>query len=699
MKHTHKILLMLQRLKANKFWPDHILPATIILIGFALRLYKLGSQSLWYDETVSAFLASRPTLDLIAHTARDIHPPGYYLLLHFWTMIVGNTEFALAFLSLIFGVLIIPLTYLLARYLVNKTVATWSLLLVTFSPYHVWYAQEVRMYTLGAALGLAVALCGLYALAGSATLDKLEQKLDLLKLKKPGTIHFWLGYLILATIGLYVLYYFAFLLVVFNLFFLIYTLLPKIRRPAFLALLLANGLLVVAYFPWLPIAWRQATNPPVPPWRTQNDLTAIILESWSALSLGQSVEPVTVWPILLLTLGLFSLGLYYLSRATSLHPRLRPSLFLPAYTFGPLLLIYLLSFLTPLYHVRYIFTYSPAFYLILGAGLVWLTNHTRLWSALVAISLLLLASLFSIYQLHFNPRYRTDDYRTAVNFIQSHWQPGDVILANAGYTYTAFLYYANFSHLKHQRLVPYQPPADLRQPLILQTGTVNGPPQLGWGDLYSDFYAISDSATVNALEKLSQDFSRLWMLRAYDTVTDPTALVRTWLADHTIPLEDEVFAGESNIRAQGFLLAEPGQPTNETIRFEDGMALADWFLPASQTWQPGQTIHLQFWWMTTASPSTDYKMSLKLWTPTGELAAQGQDEWPAGSLYRATTWPIGQAVYHPSQLTLPSDLSSGQYWLDLELYHSQTILPLPLLDGRTAVTLGPIMVNDNSPQN
>ncbi|MCB0226450.1 MAG: hypothetical protein KDI02_22345, partial [Anaerolineae bacterium] len=72
---------------------------TLLLLltgGFALRLYRLGEQSLWYDETVSAFLAGQSIPALIAHTARDIHPPGYYLLLHGWATLAGNSEFSLA---------------------------------------------------------------------------------------------------------------------------------------------------------------------------------------------------------------------------------------------------------------------------------------------------------------------------------------------------------------------------------------------------------------------------------------------------------------------------------------------------------------------------------------------------------------------------------------------------------------------------
>ena len=75
----------------------------ILLVGFGLRLYRLGAESLWYDETVSAFLAGQSAAGLIAHTARDIHPPAYYLLLHYWTRLAGQTEFALAFFSLAFS--------------------------------------------------------------------------------------------------------------------------------------------------------------------------------------------------------------------------------------------------------------------------------------------------------------------------------------------------------------------------------------------------------------------------------------------------------------------------------------------------------------------------------------------------------------------------------------------------------------------
>jgi hypothetical protein len=191
---------------------------------------------------------------------------------------------------------------------------------------------------------------------------------------------------------------------------------------------------------------------------------------------------------------------------------------------------------------------------------------------------------------------------------------------------------------------------------------------------------------------MSTDYYRLWLLRAYDTVTDPTGFIRTWLADHTIPIEDQPFSGESNIRVQGFLLKKSPPLGGDIVYFADGMVLTGWDLPL-QTWDVGQDILLKLGWLTTAHPSVDYKMSLKLWAESGELAAQGQDTWPVGTLYRATSWPLQQTIYQPAQLSLPLDLSPGRYWLNVELYHPDTGQSLPRLDGADpVVTLGPVEV-------
>lgn len=694
----------------------------IALIAFALRLYRLGAQSLWYDETVSAILARQAIPDLIAHTARDIHPPGYYLLLHGWRRLAGETEFALAFLSLVFGVLLVAGVYLLSRSLFDRRVALWAAGLVALSPYNLWYSQEVRMYTLGAFLGL---LTLYFALRG---------------IKLSSSLLPWLGYAITATLGLYTLYYFAFLLIPLNLFLLAVLLLSAkstqpyhvfrilyvgqppsnspqrgenipsssplggteggyIRQVGLRNWLLANLAIVVLYLPWLGSAWRQATNPPVPPWRGQLPLWTILVESWTALSFGESVLPVQVWPLLILTLGLFGLGLYV---ARIWQWRLG----LPLLVLGPLAIIYLAPFIGltkgPLYHVRYVFTYSPLFYITVGLALAWLWTRQRLITLLVSL-FLLGGAAFSAREFYTNTQYASDDFRSAIQLIQQKWRPGDVILVNAGYAYTAFQYYFSDPVGRYLRLTDFDPQAvtpDAPHPLVLETGIVDGPPSLGWGDPASDFYAMSATETIATLETVSQTYPRLWLLRIYDTVTDPEALIRGWLTANMVLFEDQVFGGTANMRVQGFLSphqSPPPQRTNFTL--EDRFILHG-FTPPSPYYQAGQPIDVALWWEAQAQQTTDppYALSLKLWDSQGNLAVQTEpDEWPVGNRYFTPAWEPGHLIRYPMRLQLPPSIPPGQYWLDVIFYNTQNGIPLQVREtGETGILLGGVQIDEKT---
>jgi hypothetical protein len=505
--------------------------------------------------------------------------------------------------------------------------------------------------------------------------------------------------------------------------------------------LVAQVAVLVLYLPWLPIAWRQATNPPVPPWRGLIPLHSVTLEAWTALSLGQSVQPAQVWPVLVVTGVLFLLGLQsQISKSPISNPpwptrqpalarasgpggrqslisnppwptrqgRQSPTL-LVVYTFGPLALIYLASLIVPLYHVRYLFTYAPPFYILLGAGLAWLTRRTRPLAALAALALLA-GSAFSTRELYTNPRYAADDFRGAVRFIQERWRPGDAILINAGYAYTGFLYYYNGPIAGRVRLSDYQPAdnpgsATSDQPLLLLTGAIGGDADLGWGNPDSDFYATTQAETAAALTRVTQTFPRIWMLRIYDTVTDPDGFIRDWLAANTTPFEDQPFEGEAFMRVQGFMsTTQPPPPQDMQVALESGITLLGWQVkPATPTGaRAGEVLDVVLWWRADAPLTTNYAVSLKLWGAQGQgaearehLAAQ-QDEWPVGSLLFTSAWPPGQPVRHPMRLWLPPELPPGQYWLKVEMYDPATVQPLARYDAQgSSITLGTVNLAPN----
>jgi uncharacterized membrane protein len=677
------------RVNSTPFRKPHLLVLVTIVVGFGLRLYNLGAQSLWYDETVSAYLASQPALDLIRHTALDIHPPGYYLLLRGWTQLAGQTEFALAFFSVGWGVMLIALGYRLARLLLGPDTARWCAVIIALSPFNLWYSQEVRMYTLGATLGLLATYFMLRALAPHSG----------------QSWPFWIGYGLVAAAGLYVLYYLAFLFFAVNLF-VAYCLFDGTGLPpkALRSWLLAQIAVLLLYLPWLPTAWRQASRPPVPPWRSYIPPWQVAVESWSALSLGESVRPEKVWPLLLIFLGLFAVGLAATARSRRRDPG--PSLawrtpaLLVVYTFGSLLLLVGLSVVTPLYHVRYLFTFAPAFYLVIAAGLAWLFQRSKPL-AIIASTLILGGNSLSVWQLYTNPLNAADDLRAASQMIVARWRPGDVVLVNAGYTYTALEYYADGQPLSRIRLSEFEPSDErvirsARQPLLVQVGTVSGPPSLGFGDPSADFYPMSEADTIAALEALAERYQRIWLLRVYDTVTDANGLIRSWLHEQTRPqFEDQVFAGTSNIRVQGFLTGPPAAPLLPAqVLFASGLELAGYTPPSARA-SAGQTLDVALWWRPRMPLDKDYAVSLKLLNSAGKLAAQA-DEWPLGSTYFTSAWAPETLVRHPMRLILPNDLPAGQYWLNVEIYDPAHVQPLQRLDGKGhLVNLGPVTVTNN----
>ncbi len=119
----------------------------VLVVAFALRVFHIQFQSLWYDEAFSVYLAHMSLADITARTAADIQPPLYYYLLHFWVVLAGESEFALRFLSLCFGVLTVPLIYVMAQRLFGRAAALMTAFLAALSPLYLWYSQEARMYT------------------------------------------------------------------------------------------------------------------------------------------------------------------------------------------------------------------------------------------------------------------------------------------------------------------------------------------------------------------------------------------------------------------------------------------------------------------------------------------------------------------------------------------------------------------------
>jgi mannosyltransferase len=139
----------------TQFRIDAVLVA-IVLGGGVVRFWGLGSQSLWYDEWLTAETASVGLTDLVSDVAhRQGFPPTYFALLWGWVRVFGDSEVALRVVSALAGTATVPLAYAVARrFRQRRPVARVAALLVAVNPMLVWYSQEARPYSLLALFGV-----------------------------------------------------------------------------------------------------------------------------------------------------------------------------------------------------------------------------------------------------------------------------------------------------------------------------------------------------------------------------------------------------------------------------------------------------------------------------------------------------------------------------------------------------------------
>lgn len=189
-----------------------------LALGLALRLYRLGSQSLWLDEGGTWAEVTGRTgkgwLALLGELlSQDAAYPLYHVLLKAWVALAGDSEWALRFPSALAGAGAVLVIYLAAFELAKDERPTtndrkgaidsqgvdspvfsrWSLvlgpafaaLLLATSPYALWQSQDAKVYSL-------LLLCSAALLWA------------LLRLLRSGRARDWVALLVVALVSLFV---------------------------------------------------------------------------------------------------------------------------------------------------------------------------------------------------------------------------------------------------------------------------------------------------------------------------------------------------------------------------------------------------------------------------------------------------------------------------------------------------------------
>lgn len=131
----------------------YIFLVLIIIFGFAIRLINLDKNGgLWYDEITIYSISQNFSGDL----KRFLQFPIYYVFYKFWICILGNSDFVIRLMSVIFDILSLFMTFILTKNIYkifsNDEIQSIKAGLVSSSLYAVnssfiYYAQEAKFYS------------------------------------------------------------------------------------------------------------------------------------------------------------------------------------------------------------------------------------------------------------------------------------------------------------------------------------------------------------------------------------------------------------------------------------------------------------------------------------------------------------------------------------------------------------------------
>jgi uncharacterized membrane protein len=413
--------------------PDTLILLTILLVGAALRLYRLNAQSFWVDEFATAHLAvgngyavhrlprnviieQPPDLFDLA-TARPLHrlwyseveghiPPLHLVLTRLWGELFGLGQTSLRTMALLFSLAAIGVLFVVVRDLTGRTApALWAALLMALAGPQIQYAQEARNYSLLLLEGLGAAAA-------------------LVRIERHGPSRLREVTLVACVLAIALTHYFTLGAI---LALVIYAAIRLRGR----ALRHVIGCLVVVALLWgvlgAPLALRHLKNRDDPRATTflrddhRPGHTTRTLMRFTALPVRFIAEPMTTSRAVALAGGVA----YVLAPLLALRRRnemLLWSLWLWL-TVLPLLALDLARGTQHLEFVRYTLLASPALYAMLATMLA---DHAKSWMRHVVPALAALACALALpaaYSAWWKP-----DWRALGRAIDAHVRPGDLVV-------------------------------------------------------------------------------------------------------------------------------------------------------------------------------------------------------------------------------------------------------------------------------
>ena len=376
----------------DRQWCSRLLLLLAIGLFLTLTLTRLTDASIWFDEAYSAYLTRYNLADLTHYTAIDVHPPLYYLLLKGWSSLFGSSVAVYRSLSVVLGVAALLVIYCLIRQLLNRRTASVATLLVAVSPMFVRYGTETRMYMLVVLIAVAATL------VFNKMLHSTQRRWAVL-------------YGVLICMGMWTHYFTAVIWLSHWLYRFIYLRRHGLHGKGLFRgffdsnWLIAHGLAIVGYLPWVPVALRQMSGLSGGFWIpaiTANTLTDYITKFLMYRG-GSDVSGWLVVAMLIIVAMAVYLGVKVFKHSSG---RERDGLqLILTIAAAPVVILFLLSMppFTPMFIDRYLLTALVFLAILLGAIIA---ISRRQLPRVVVLTVLLMGSFgYGIYNVYHQGTY------------------------------------------------------------------------------------------------------------------------------------------------------------------------------------------------------------------------------------------------------------------------------------------------------
>jgi|GEM_PF-707908 len=413
----------------------------IILIGFFLRIYHLSFESLWLDEGGSIRVAGHSPAEIIRATAVNFHPPCYYLFLHGWIQLWGESEYSIRLLSVLAGVISIIIIYRIGVLLFDKNSGVLAAYILALAQFQIYYDREARMYSL---LGL-LALLSMYYF---------------IRLFRERRFSVAVGYLLSSLLLVYTQNMGWLIIITQNLFFPI-TLFSN-RRPHVFTLkkwLKLEVILLICYLPWIRTFIGQLRVMDGSTWFVARPTATALGDTF--LQFSGSI------PLMVIFIALLMPAILVLRKLKGEMNWKNPSQsidefcwsfsfrdietisFLAAWLIIPVILTYFYSrYFNSVYLNKALISAAFPLYLLVGRGISSLSRGYLKIGLIVLIGIFSLAGISNLYTHTYK-----DQWRSAVNYISNRAEPGDLIVVDPfSCLVNVFNYYSERSCLPGKRI-------------------------------------------------------------------------------------------------------------------------------------------------------------------------------------------------------------------------------------------------------